>query len=293
MADYTLALSEAEIARYRLMAQHALAGESRQFELAGIAEGAVVADVGCGPAAMSVEIGALVGPSGRVIGVEREDEALVAGRQVVAESGLDNVQLRQGTATESGIPAGSVDVAMLRHVLAHNGGDEQDIVDHLASLIRPGGSVYLVDVDLTGMRMLDGDPDLADLGDRYAAFHAARGNDPLIGLRLGQLLTRAGLELAEFVGGYNIVTVPSGVRPPLWAARDAMLAQGAATEQDIARWGAAFERLDAAAERPTMFAPVFTGVGRKPSAVTAATSTPQPRGARTVGSRGRRAPRRR
>jgi SAM-dependent methyltransferase len=264
MADYTLALSEAELARYRLMAQHALAGESRQLELAGIAPGAVVADVGCGPAAMSVEIGILVGPSGRVIGVERDDGALAAARQVVAESGLDNVELRQGTATETGIPASSVDVAMLRHVLAHNGGDEQRVVDHLASLVRPGGSVYLVDVDLTGMRMLDGDPELDDLVDRYAAFHAARGNDPLIGLRLGQLLTAAGLELVDFVGGYNILTVPPGFRPPPWAARDAMLAQGAVTEQDILRWGVAFERLDAATERSTMFAPVFVGVGRKP-----------------------------
>ncbi len=264
MADYTLAVSDAEIARYRMMAQHALAGESRQLALAGVTDGAVVADVGCGPAAMSVELAALVGPSGRVIGVEREDEALAAARQVVAESGVGNVELVQGTATETGIPAGTVDLAMMRHVLAHNGGDEQRIVDHLASLVRPGGSVYLVDVDLTGMRMLDADPDLADLVDRYAAFHAARGNDPVVGLRLGKFLTSAGLEVAEFTGGYNILEVPPGIRPPLWAARDAMLAQGAATEEDVARWGAAFERLDRAPQRPTMFAPSFTAVGRKP-----------------------------
>ncbi len=263
MADYTLAVSDEEIARYRLMAQHALAGESRQLALAGITAGAVVADVGCGPAAMSVEIAALVGPSGRVLGVEREDEALTAARRVVAESGQVNVELRQGTATGSGIDPGSVDVVMMRHVLAHNGGDEQAIVDHLASLVRPGGSVYLVDVDLTGIRMLDADPELADLVERYAAFHAARGNDPLVGLRLGQLLANAGLEVVDFTGGYNILSFPPGIRPPLWAARDAMLAQGAASHEDVARWGAAFDRLDAADDRPTLFAPIFTAVGRK------------------------------
>lgn len=264
MADYTLAVSDQEIARYRMMAQVALAQESRQLALAGVLDGAVVADVGCGPAAMSVELAALVGPSGRVVGVEREDEALAAARRVVAEAGVGNLELRQGTATESGISAESVDVVMMRHVLAHNGGDEQRIVDHLASLVRPGGSVYLVDVDLTGMRMLDADPELADLVDRYAAFHAARGNDPLVGLQLGKLLTGAGLEVADFTGGYNIMEIPAGIRPPLWAARDAMLAQGAATEDDVARWGAAFDRLDAATKRPTMFAPVFIAIGRKP-----------------------------
>jgi ubiquinone/menaquinone biosynthesis C-methylase UbiE len=264
MADYTLAVSEAEIARYRMMAQQALAGETRQLALAGVDQGAVVADVGCGPAAMSVELAALVGPAGRVIGVEREDEALAAARQVIAESGAVNVELRQGTATDTGIESGSVDVVMMRHVLAHNGGDEQAIVDHLATLVRPGGAVYLVDVDLTGMRMLDSDPELDDLVDRYAAFHTARGNDAMVGLRLGQLLANAGLAVADFTGSYNILEIPPGIRPPLWAARDAMLAQGAATEQEIARWGAAFDRLDAATVRPTIFAPLFVGIGRRP-----------------------------
>jgi ubiquinone/menaquinone biosynthesis C-methylase UbiE len=263
MADYTLAVTEAEIARYRLMAQFALAGEARQLGLAGITAGAVVADVGCGPAAMSVEIAAIVGPSGRVIGVEREDEALAAARQVVAESGVGNVELRQGAATATGIDPGSVDVVMMRHVLAHNGGDEQAIVDHLATLVRTGGTVYLVDVDLTGMRILDSDPALDGLVDRYAEFHAARGNDPLVGLRLAQLLAEAGLEVVDFAGSYNIIAMPPGVRPPLWAARDTMIAEGAATPEEVAQWGAAFERLDAAAVRPTIFAPLFTGLGRK------------------------------
>ncbi|MCW2856478.1 MAG: Methyltransferase type 11 [Marmoricola sp.] len=264
MAEYTLAVSEAEIARYRMMARHAIAGESQQLALAGVADGAVVADVGCGPAAMSVEIARIVGPSGRVIGVEREEEALRAARQVVAESGLENVELRHGTATATGVEPGSVDVAMMRHVLAHNGGDEQRIVDHLATLVRRGGTVYLVDTDLTGMRALDSNPELADLGPRYAEFHAVRGNDPQVGLRLAALLGAAGLGPVAFVGLYNIVTMPPGMRPPLWAARDAMLAQGAATESDVARWGAAFERLDAAVVRPTFFAPLFVAAGRLP-----------------------------
>jgi hypothetical protein len=152
---------------------------------------------------------------------------------------------------------------MMRHVLAHNGGDEQAIVEHLASLARSGGAVYLVDVDLTGLRILDSDPELADLTERYADFHAARGNDPMVGLRLGKLLSSAGLTVEHFSGSYAIIEMPPGIRPPLWAAREAMLAQGAATAADIERWGAAFDRMDAAPVRPTVFAPQFIGIGRK------------------------------
>jgi hypothetical protein len=52
---------------------------------------------------------------------------------------------------------------MLRHVLAHNGGSEDVIVAHLATLLRPGGCLYLVDADGTAVRTVPEDVDLEDL----------------------------------------------------------------------------------------------------------------------------------
>jgi SAM-dependent methyltransferase len=198
-----------------------------------------------------------------VYGVEREDDAVAAARDIVAESGLTNIELVQADAAETGLPPDSVDVAMARHVLAHNGGDEQRIVGHLASLVRTGGAVYLVDVDLAGTRITGADPDLDDLTDRYVAFHRARGNDPLVGLRLSSLLEGAHLDVVSYIGFYNIVMAQPGMRSPAWAARAAMVAEGTITQADVDRWAAAFERTDAAAQRPTIFAPVFVAVGRK------------------------------
>src|SRR4051794_1705519 len=236
MSDYTLAISDVEVARYRMMAASALVLEAAQLRAAGVVPGAVVADVGCGPAAMSVELAAEVGPTGRIIGIERDEQALATARSLVKQSGATNVEVRAGNAVDSGLEPGSVDVAMMRHVLAHNGGHEQLIVDHLATLPRAGGTVYLVDVDLTALRMVDVDPELDDLSEKYARFHAMRGNDPRIGLRLSHLLRAAGLEVASFTGSYNIIESPPGMRPPAWAAREAMVAEGAATIEDFERW---------------------------------------------------------
>ena len=266
MSDYTLSVSDVEVARYRLMAQRAQAEEGDAWRAAGIVSGAVVADIGCGPAATSVVMAETVGPTGRVIGVERDPVALAHARQVVDAAGVSNVELRQGDATATGVEPGSVDVAVMRHVLAHNGGHEQAIVDHLATLVRPGGHVYLVDVDLTGMRALDIDPDLTDLmGGTYAEFHRRRGNDPMVGLRLGQLATAAGLEDVQHQAAYTIIPMPPGLRPPSWAARDVMVADGVITEADVERWDAAFTRMDAAVQRPTLFAPRFWAIGRRPT----------------------------
>jgi SAM-dependent methyltransferase len=196
--------------------------------------------------------------------VERDQQALDAGRQVVAAAGAGNVELRRGEAADTGLADGSVDVVVMRHVLAHNGPDEQRIVDHLARLVRPGGRVFLVDVDATAIRMLDADPDLDDLHSRYLELHRRRGNDLQTGLRLGRLLSRAELTVVLHVGSYEILPAPRGVRPPSWAARAAMLEEGITSPEAVQRWEAAFARLDAADPRPTMFLPQFTAIGVAP-----------------------------
>jgi hypothetical protein len=158
-----------------------------------------------------------------------------------------------------------VDVVVIRHVLAHNQSDEQRIVDTAAGLLRPGGNVYLVDIDGTALRILDIDPELEDLNSKYLELHRRRGNDLQPGLRLAKLLTGAGLEVILHRGDYQILPAPPGLRPPAWAARDIMLQEGVASAEDIDRWQAAFARTDAASTRPTLFASRFIAIGRKPT----------------------------
>jgi hypothetical protein len=131
--------------------------------------------------------------------------------------------------------------------------------------VRPGGCLYLVDADLTAIRVIPEaeHPDLVDLQDRHLAFRAASGDDNAAGLRLAERLVRAGLELVEFRGRYVIRGVSPGLRSPAWAAREAMVAAGMATAEDLRRWDQAFE---ATARRPpTFFAPMFTAIGRRPT----------------------------
>ncbi len=264
MADYTLQLSDAEVQRYRMMAEAAVAAERGLWAGAGIIEGSVVADIGCGPGAVSVLLGGVVGSEGTVWAVDADPAALQFAAALAACSGLQNFETVAGDAAATGLPPASVDVAMLRHVLAHNGGREQAIVDHLAGLVRPGGCVYLVDVDVTAVRTRPVDRDLQDLNDRYHELHRRRGNDTSVGLRLGELLGAAGLDLVDFSGRYVIVRPGPGLRTPAWAAREALVDAALAGPADVERWAAAFERVDGRLDRPTVFAPVFVGIGRVP-----------------------------
>ena len=87
---------------------------------------------------------------------------------------------------------------------------------------------------------------LVALNERYRQFHTGLGNDLSVGLRLGELLVRAGRENVYHQGRYTIVRPRPGMRPPPWAAREQMLAAGAITDSDIATWQASSSDLTAA-----------------------------------------------
>jgi len=258
---YALALSDDELARYRMMAEMAADDEREDWAAAGITTGACVADVGCGPGAMLAVLAAAVGPNGAALGVDRDPQAVHHARDAIAA--FPHAAVHTGDAHLSGLPVGVFDVAMCRHVLAHNGGREQVIVAHLAALVRPGGAVYLVDVDLSGAGLFPPPPGL-DIDDHYRAFHARRGGDLRVGLRLGALLEDAGLAVERYRSLAKVMRVPAGMRGPQWAAREAMVAEGVATRADLARWDAAYDRMDDAEDRPWFFIPAFVAVGRRP-----------------------------
>jgi SAM-dependent methyltransferase len=264
MTGYALRFSEAERGRYLFMAERARADEAGLWAAAGIVPGAHVVDLGCGPGATLVTMAQVVGPDGSVTGVDGDPEAVAAALEMIAAAGLDNATARVGEAAAAGLLPGAVDVAVYRHVLAHNGRREQELVDAAAALVRPGGCVYLVDVDVSMIRMQPTPPVMEEIRQRYAEFHAGRGNDLQVGLRLGDLLTAAGLELVAFEGRLPVVNPPPGMRPPAWAARDAMRAAGLVDDADLARWDAFFAEADASPSRPLMFLPSLHAVGRRP-----------------------------
>jgi SAM-dependent methyltransferase len=267
-ATYALRLSDDELGRYRMMAERARAEEGDLWALAGLLPGARVADVGCGPGAMLVALAEVVGPSGNVVGVDADPAAVTAARSALAAArqrgAVASGTVQQGRAEATGLTPGSVDTVVLRHVLAHNGGVEQRIVDHLATLVRPGGHVYLLDVDLSTGTMNPTLPEAIELHTCYERWHERQGNDPQVGRRLADLGKAAGLEVVAYRGWTVNGPAPRGMRGPAWAARGELVRAGLATAEDVARWDAAFAALDAAPERPEFTLDVFAAVCRRP-----------------------------
>jgi hypothetical protein len=184
-----------------------------------------------------VVLARIVGPAGRVIAVERDEAARARARALIAASGAVNVDVVVGTATDTGLPPRSVDVVVMRHVLAHNGLDEQRIVDHLVHL--SGRAAASPSSTSTAPPPASSTATPASRSSTTPTWSCTGGAATTCGPARAsrQLLTRAGLSVVLREGRYSIARPLPGVRPPAWAAREALVEEGLATADDVRALG--------------------------------------------------------
>jgi tRNA G46 methylase TrmB len=109
--QYVLGYRRAEQERLQRQAQQ-LAHESNSlFDRIGVAAGARVVEIGCGPEGCLELLAKRVGPSGTVVGVERSQDAVDLAVALIRERGLKNVDVlcRDARATE--LPRATFDLA--------------------------------------------------------------------------------------------------------------------------------------------------------------------------------------
>lgn len=104
---------------------------------------ATVVDLGCGA---GFHLPGLAASAELVVGIEPRSPLLALARARTV--GLPNVAVRLGTAQETGLPAGSVDVAMARWAYFFGPGAEAGL-EELARIVTPGGIAFVVDNDAT------------------------------------------------------------------------------------------------------------------------------------------------
>src|SRR5689334_18143551 len=90
---------------------------------AGVGPGARVIDVGCGPVGALLDLAAIAGSRGTVVGIDSSAAAVDTARAVLARRGLDRVRVVHGDVTAAGAAAladaGPFDAAHVRFVLVH------------------------------------------------------------------------------------------------------------------------------------------------------------------------------
>jgi SAM-dependent methyltransferase len=139
---YILDGSDADLRRLMSVSEIFAQDARRSLVGAGVSAGSNVLDCGCGPMGALTVLAELVGPAGRVVGVDFSEPTIAAARTVIDTLGLENVDVRAGDLNEleSVSLGGPFDLAYSRLFLFHQV-DPLRTLRHLSSLLRPGGCI--------------------------------------------------------------------------------------------------------------------------------------------------------
>ena len=121
------------------------AGTGNPFSLGEIKPGEHVVDVGCGAGFDSLIAARMVGPKGRVIGVDMTPAMVEKGRAAAAEVGLDNVEFRKGFGEELPVPDGWADVVISNGML-NLMPDKSAPLKEMKRVLKPTGHLQIGDI---------------------------------------------------------------------------------------------------------------------------------------------------
>lgn len=219
---------------------------------AGLRPGQRVLDAGCGAGGAMALMAEIVGPNGRVSGLDIDDG--------IARPAVQDLQ-RQGPAVfdyldvdlETGdwAPEQPLDMVFARRVMFHMG-EPLAVLRRLWSWVRPGGTLLLMDTDLTVARSFPQLPVL-ERGMRLVndAFRRA-GHDIETGARLPAMLLEAGIGPAQASEVFSLITGSlhgaALLRGTLASLAPVILRHGLADAAALARLDAA---LDAVESQPS------------------------------------------
>ena len=121
------------------------AGTGNPFNLGPINPGDVIVDVGSGSGFDSLIASKIVGPNGRVIGIDMTPAMLKKARSGASEVGTTNIEFRKGHVEDLPLPDEFADVIISNGVLNLTP-DKKKTLSEWERVLKPGGRLYIGDI---------------------------------------------------------------------------------------------------------------------------------------------------
>lgn len=193
--EYLLGTDDHELRRLGFQHQVWTGEAAASWARGGFGPGSHVLDVGCGPGYAAVDLARLVGPAGRVVGVDVSPRFVAHLQALAAALHLANVAVEVQDVDALSLPAESFDGAYARWVLTFVR-RPQAVVAGVARALRPGGRLVVHDYSrYSGFQVAPGDPAVERVIQAVVANWRDDGGDPEVGGRVPGMMHDAGLEV--------------------------------------------------------------------------------------------------
>jgi SAM-dependent methyltransferase len=192
---YVLATGPAAVRRlHALHSVYSPVGRRVLLE-AGLKKGMKVADFGCGVGVVTRMIAEMVGPSGRVTGIDVDGAQLEEAQRLCSEAGLTNTAFVEASACCTGLPRNWFDVVYCRFLLIHLP-DPAACLREMREVLKPGGILVVEDGDLSTATSIP--PTALDaFAELFGRLGPTRGVDYTLGKNLYHLVLAAGFSDAQ------------------------------------------------------------------------------------------------
>jgi len=191
-SDYVIRGGEEGKRRLELLGRTLWPTTFRLLKRVGIPAGTTCLDIGCGGGDVTLGLARLVGPRGRVVGVDLDSVKLAAARQGAARQRLHHVEFRVSNVYEWDEQA-VYDRIYARFLLTHLT-DLPTALGKLRQALRPGGVLIVEDIDFNGCFSYPPSAAFQTYVQLYQQVVRRRNADPDIGPKLYHLLARAGFQ---------------------------------------------------------------------------------------------------
>ncbi|MCK7638019.1 methyltransferase domain-containing protein [Corynebacterium sp. P7202] len=176
------------------LASHSVrtAANSCGYLLPHLKPGMGVLDIGCGPGSITLDLAEIVGPEGRVIGLENTAEPLCAARQMTEGRGDSGTRFVVGDVLQLPFPDGAFNVVHAHQVLQH-AVDPVRALTEMHRVCAPGGVVAVRDADYAAMSWYPEYPGMERWRHAYRELAKRSGGEPDAGRHLRAWANAAGL----------------------------------------------------------------------------------------------------